>query len=129
MAVTTYKKTQGRPARQIALVAVVGGLSWLLISSVGVFVSKQSGFGWLLICVGIIAGVGFVSVSLLNRPRWADFLISVQAEVDKVTWPSTNEVRRATVVVLGLLFSMAVVIFLFDTFWQWVFKTVGFLVI
>ncbi|MEQ1933151.1 MAG: preprotein translocase subunit SecE, partial [Fimbriimonadaceae bacterium] len=60
-------------------------------------------------------------------PRWADFLISVQAEIDRVTWPSVVEVKRATVVVLVLITSMAVVMFCFDLIWQWVFQVIGFL--
>ena len=127
MLVTTYKKNQGRPARQIALCVVVACLSWLLIEVAAMFVRRQVGIQWLGICVLVIAAVAWVSAVLLNRPRWADFLISVQAEIDKVTWPSNLEVRRSTVVVLVLIVSMAVVIFCFDLIWQWVFKIIGFL--
>ena len=66
-------------------------------------------------------------MAILNRPRWADFLISVQAEIDKVTWPSKAEVHKHTLVVLVLLVSMSVIVFAFDIVWQWVFKTIGFL--
>lgn len=127
MALTTYKKTQGRPTRQIALCVIIAALSWLLISAAGLLISRHTGIGWLSICIGVVAAAGLISVVLLNRPRWADFLISVQAEIDKVTWPSKGEVRKATMVVLVLLVSMACVIFVFDVIWQWVFKTIGFL--
>ena len=127
MAVTTYKKNQGRPARQIALCVVVASLSWLLISVVALFVRRQVGIQWLGICVAVVLVAAWLSTVLLNRPRWADFLISVQQEIDKVTWPSTQEVKRATVVVLILITSMAVVIFCFDLIWQWVFQVIGFL--
>ena len=63
----------------------------------------------------------------LNKSKWADFLISVQAEIDKVTWPSGIEVKRATVVVLALITSMAIVMFCFDFIWQWAFQVIGFL--
>ena len=140
IAITTYKKTQGRPTRQIALCILAGLLSWLLITAITLFqpalnsalekykVDWRPGhIFWLNIWLSII-GVAFViSVASLNRPRWADFLISVQAEVDKVTWPSSAEVRKATVVVLALLVTMAVVIFAFDAIWQWVFEMIGFL--
>ena len=137
MALTTYKKTQGRPTRQIALCVVVVGLSWLLVQTGALarpllkttfeFVGIGSAIGWLFLCLVLVGLSGLLAFALLNRPRWADFLISVQAEIDKVTWPSKAEVRKATVVVLILLVSMAVVIFLFDVIWQWVFKTIGFL--
>ncbi len=127
MALTNYKKTQGRPARQVALCVVIAALSWLLISVAAMFVRRQVGIGWLSVCVLVIGVAGVISVVLLNRPRWADFLISVQAEIDKVTWPSKAEVQKHTLVVLVLLVSMAVIIFAFDIVWQWVFKTIGFL--
>jgi preprotein translocase subunit SecE len=127
MALTTYKKTQGRPTRQIALCVVIASLSWLLIQVASMFVRRQVGIGWLSICIAVVGLAGLVSVVLLNRPRWADFLISVQAEIDKVTWPSKSEVHKATIVVLVLLVSMAIVIFMFDLIWQWVFKAIGFL--
>lgn len=127
MGLTNYKKTQGRPTRQIALCVVVSLLSWVFISSAAVFVRRQSGVLWLGVCLIAVVLASVISVLFLNRPRWADFLISVQSEIDKVTWPSKAEVKRCTIVVLMLLFSMAGVVFVFDVIWQWVFRTVGFL--
>ena len=127
MSVTSYKKNQGRPARQIALCIVAACVSWLAISICAMFVRRQIGVQWLGVCIGVIVVSVWLSMVLLNRPRWADFLISVQAEVDKVTWPSTGEVKQATAVVLILITSMAVVIFCFDLIWQWVFQVIGFL--
>lgn len=127
MGLTNYKKTQGRPTRQIALCVVIASLSWLLISVAALFVRRQVGIGWLSICIIAIGVAGAISVALLNRPRWADFLISVQAEIDKVTWPSKSEVHKHTLVVLVLLVSIAAIVFAFDIVWQWVFKTIGFL--
>lgn len=129
MGLPNYKKTQGRPTRQIALCVVVASLSWLLISAVALFARRLvGGIGWLSICVVVICLAGVISVAILNRPRWADFLISVQAEIDKVTWPSKAEVHKHTIVVLVLLVSMSVVVFGFDIVWMWVFRTIGFLV-
>lgn len=127
MGLTNYKKAQGRPARQVALCVVIGALSWLMISVAGLLVRRQVGIFWLSVCVAVIALAGVISIIVLNRPRWADFLISVQAEIDKVTWPSRAEVHKHTLVVLILLLSMSVVVFAFDIVWQWVFKTIGFL--
>lgn len=127
MSVTAYKKNQGRPTRQIALCAVVAVLSWFLIQVSSLFWKKQSGLPWLGMTVLAIGASAFLSVVLLNRPKWADFLISVQQEIDRVTWPSMLEVKRATIVVLFLLSSMSVLIFGFDLVWQWVFELIGFL--
>jgi preprotein translocase subunit SecE len=127
MGLTNYKRTQGRPTRQIALCVAVSLLSWVFISAAAVFIRRQSGVLWLSICLVSVVLASMVSVLFLNRPRWADFLISVQSEIDKVTWPSKSEIKKNTIVVLVLLFSMASIVFVFDLVWQWVFKTVGFL--
>lgn len=127
MGITDYKKTQGRPTRQIAYCVVIGALSWLLISVAGLFFRRQVGILWLGACVVAISSAAVVAGFLLNRRRWADFLISVQVEIDKVTWPSKAEVYRHTLVVLVLLVFMSLVIFVFDVVWQWVFKTIDFL--
>ncbi len=127
MAISAYKKNQGRPTRQIALCVLAAALSWLLISIIALTGVRQVGVQWLAICSVAIVVSGFLAVVLLNKPRWADFLISVQGEIDKVTWPTSKEVRRATAVVMALIVTMAVVLFCFDLIWQWVFKTIGFL--
>lgn len=127
MGLTNYKRSQGRPTRQIALCVIVSLLSWVFISAAAVFVRRQSGVLWLSICLVAVVMASVISVLFLNRPRWADFLISVQSEIDKVTWPSKAEVKRHTIVVLVLLFSVASIVFVFDIIWQWVFKTIGFL--
>ena len=122
-----YKRKQGRPSRQIALCVATSCLSWLAIQIASVFVIKQSGAIWLGICVVAIVVSGIVSSITLEKPRFSDFLISVQSEIDKITWPSTSEVKRATLVVLFLIASMACVMFIFDVVWQWVFQVLGFL--
>lgn len=127
MPVIGYKKHQGRPTRQIALCAVASSLSWLLISVLSIFVRRQAGFQWLGGCIGVVFVCVWISMVLLNKSKWADFLISVQAEIDKVTWPSGVEVKRATVVVLALITSMAIVMFCFDFIWRWAFQVIGFL--
>ncbi len=122
-----YKKKQGKPSRQIAVCALAGCLAWLLIQVCSVFVSRQTGVLWLLTCVTMIVVSLVAAFAFISRAKVADFLISVQSEIDKVTWPSLSEVKRATVVVLVLIVAMAVVMFTFDLVWQWFFQVTGFL--
>ena len=63
----------------------------------------------------------------VNYPRFADFLISVEAEMDKVSWSSRQELYRATVVVVVTMFCLGAVLFLFDVFWQNFFEIIKFL--
>lgn len=125
--VRLYKRNQGKLTRQLtaaALVVVVGVGAWTL--SQGVLSGSQTPLR-----VGLptlIAAVGcWVIFRGVNYPRFADFLISVEAEMDKVTWSSRSELYRATVVVLVSMFSLGAVLFLFDMFWQMFFEAIGFL--
>jgi preprotein translocase subunit SecE len=73
-----------------------------------------------LIAIGIWTGFRVV-----NWPRFADFLIAVEAEMNKVTWPGKDELVRAAFVVIFTIFFLAVSLFLFDIIWQQVFSTLG----
>jgi len=61
----------------------------------------------------------------VNYPKFADFLVSVEAEMAKVSWPSKGELYRATVVVIVTMFLLAAMLFAFDTIWQWFFRLIG----
>ena len=58
-------------------------------------------------------------------PKFSDFLISVEAEMTKVSWPSRAELYRASLVVVVVIFLMAVLLFGFDLFWRWLFQLIG----
>jgi len=53
----------------------------------------------------------------------AAFLGEVQGEVKKVTWPDKEQLKNATLVIIGFVLVMSVVIGLMDIILQWVFVT------
>ena len=57
----------------------------------------------------------------VNYPRFADFLISVEAEMDKVSWASWPELYRSTIVVISTMLFLGVTLFVFDVIWQTLF--------
>jgi len=61
----------------------------------------------------------------VNVPQFADFLIAVEAEMAKVSWPTRTEVYRSSAVVLVMIFSLAVVLFVFDFLWSQLFQWIG----
>jgi preprotein translocase subunit SecE len=63
-----------------------------------------------------IAGIWAV-YRLVNYPPFADFLIDVEGEMAKVSWPSAGELKRATVVVLTTMITLSLVLFLYDNLW------------
>jgi len=60
--------------------------------------------------VGSIVGV----YVLVNRPRVAGFLVEVEGELRKVSWPTRREVLGSTLVVLILMAVLSAYIFLVD---------------
>lgn len=121
-----YKRNQGRVARQatFASCAVIVLLAaWSLSQSgyvSGLFTASQYLIPSVLIAVGI-----WISYRLVNFSRFADFLIAVEAEMNKVSWPSKDELIRASVVVIFVIFALAALLFAFDIIWRALFQFLG----
>ena len=106
-----YKRSQGKVARQLtvaALAAVVGVGSWLL-SEMG-----DDAVGRYVIPLVVLATGLWASWRIVNVPRFADFLISVEAEMNKVSWPARSELLRASLVVIIVIFFLAGLLFIYD---------------
>jgi preprotein translocase subunit SecE len=138
-----YKPTQGRIARQ-----VTGGAIWVAFA-IGAWRWFQTGYGfewiagvmqqalgreqglavagWLVYLLpGLVLAFGiWFGYRLVNYSRFADFLIAVEAEMNKVTWPSQDELVRASVVVILLLMMFAALLFFFDIIWYEIFHLLG----
>lgn len=70
---------------------------------------------------------GWMIFRAVNYPRFADFLISVEAEMDKVSWPSRRELYRSTMVVLCTMFFLGFMLLTFDALWKPFFELIRFL--
>jgi preprotein translocase subunit SecE len=55
--------------------------------------------------------------------RLMDFLREVRSEIQKVTWPTMEELRKATVVIVIFVVLLGIVIGLMDSLLQLVFVT------
>lgn len=118
-----YKPSQGRVTRQVTC-----GALWLvmLIAAYRLYVALFDApamahyFGpTLLVVLGCWA-----SYRLVNYPRFADFLIAVEAEMNKVSWPSWHELVRSSLVVIFVMFALAAVLLGFDALWTFLFRDV-----
>jgi len=125
LAVDLYKRNQGRLARQLTAAAiglmVVAG-AYILSQGPMADYSRGVKVG---VPLAISALAAWIVFRLVNYPRFAEFLISVEAEMGKVSWASKQELYRATVVVLCTMFFLAFVLFFFDFLWQWIFRQIG----
>ena len=120
-----YKRSQGRFTRQVtfftlAVVVVLGALSLrntLMAHFSGPFVVHG--------IPGILLLGGFwLSYRVVNLTRFADFLIAVEAEINKVTWPTRSELVRSSMVVILVIFSLAALLFVYDLVWQALFERI-----
>jgi preprotein translocase subunit SecE len=111
--VGVYKRNQGRIARQAtfaALAVIVALGAWSLSEFLQ---DKRPVFHYLVPFVLLIAGV-WASFRIVNMPSFADFLISVEGEMNKVSWPSRVELFRASMVVMVVIFFLAATLFMYD---------------
>lgn len=115
--VGVYKRTQGRIARQITFAAVALSIALGLFRLSTILTGKglewQLGLPLVLLVPGIWA-----AFRLVNVPAFADFLIAVEAEMNKVSWPTRTELFRASIVVLVMMFAMGVFLAVCDLFWK-----------
>ncbi|MCG8587251.1 MAG: preprotein translocase subunit SecE [Pirellulales bacterium] len=120
----TYKRSQGRIARQAtfaSIAAIIGLGAWR-------FSALQQGKGvvWEIVVPLAILLVGaWLSFRLVQWPKFADFLIAVEAEMNKVSWPTRAELFRASMVVLATIFIMTIALFAFDYIWTQIFWLIG----
>lgn len=122
-----FKRNQGRLVRlwtwvALAIVAVWG--AWTLQARIFVEYadSVRIGVPTLIALVGMWA-----AFRLIHYPPFADFLIDVEGEMTKVSWPAWSELWRATVVVLVTMFLFSIVLFGYDVLWQFLLQQIGIL--
>lgn len=72
----------------------------------------------------LVAGL-WVCFRVNNYPKFADFLIAVEGEMHKVSWPTWPVLVRSSMVVIALIFLMAFALFLFDVVWKIMFQAIG----
>lgn len=121
-----YKRNQGRLTRQLSWVGMAMLVffgTWTLSQALMDY-SRPVRVG-LPLAIAVVGG--WVLFRVVNFPRFADFLISVEAEMDKVSWASRKELHRATVVVVCTMFFLGFVLFVYDQLWFMFFKAVGIL--
>jgi preprotein translocase subunit SecE len=108
-----YKRNQGRIARQatFAAMAVIVGLGAWSLSEF--YQDKGPTLHYFVPFVLLLAGL-WISFRIVNMPNFADFLISVEGEMNKVSWPSRGELFRAAMVVMVVIFFLAGLLFMYD---------------
>ncbi len=125
--INIYKRTQGQRVRQSTALAIAIA-SLVAASSLSVNVFGGAGDLLKFGAPALVALMGcWFGFRIVNHPPAADFMIGVQAEMDKVSWPTWPQLWRATIVVLVVMVLLSCALLLFDVIWRYVFTAVGFL--
>ena len=116
-----YKRNQGRIARLAtfyALVTIVGLGCWRLTQ----YYSDQDPPLHYYIPLAFLTVGLWASYRIVNMPAFADFLISVEGEMNKVSWPSRGELYRASLVVILVIFFLAGILYGYDLALTWILR-------
>jgi len=112
---------ENAPNKPVHLIYLCGAvllfylLQWSIDWVWGYFGTSPSEFK-----MSLMAAIGAVvaGVVLYRNDRVYHLANEVSSELKKVTWPTAKEVRSATVVVVVMAVTSAVILFLFDLVWS-----------
>lgn len=121
-----YKPQQGRIVRQVTFlsIAVVALLVGADVSRMSYFDELFTGSSYAVFGLVAVVGVWF-AYRIVNYPVFTDFLIAVEAEMKKVSWPAWPQLWAASQVVIFVIFSMAISLWVFDILWTKIFQIIG----
>jgi preprotein translocase subunit SecE len=130
-----YKRSQGYYTRMGttlgAGVLVLAGADWLYSALEGIAPSVDFNQGAalyvrVLVAVGIPGLFALLTYWLVGVNRKAcDFLIATEGEMKKVSWSTKNELWGSTKVVIFFTLLMALLLFIVDLFFLFVFSAIG----
>jgi preprotein translocase subunit SecE len=124
-----FKRNQGQLVRRltaIAIAVVLGFGCW----SFNAWIENSSDLPDVVksIVPIALALAGFwLAFRVVNYPPFANFLISVEAEMDKVSWADWAYLKRATAVVLCTMVFLGFVLAAYDYLWFRLFTFIGIL--
>ncbi|AQT69865.1 preprotein translocase subunit SecE [Anaerohalosphaera lusitana] len=119
MGLKIYKSGQGYHTRLwtgISIFALVATGCYVLygqLAQAGILVQTLVPMA---ICVAFAGGLFW----LLNNRKVADFLISAEGEIKKVSWSSRREIVSSTMVVISVVIIMMILLFLADFVFRYV---------
>lgn len=115
-----FKPKQGRHARQATLIAIGAVLAtgawslrnWMIAEGY----SNNLSLG---VPLAVLAVTGWAAFRLIQLPKFAEFLIAVEAEMNKVSWPTQSQLLKASSVVIFVIFGLAMLLYAYDTILSW----------
>jgi len=118
-----YKRTQGKLTRQLTCIAIWLAAALLayrvyyarsVFAFVDQWVAGSSTYVGYAVPVVVLAVGLWLGYRIVNYAPFADFLIAVEAEMSKVSWPTQQQLVRASAVVIILILGLTVIVFVYD---------------
>jgi len=127
-----YKRGQGKYTR------LCSAFGWAIIAGLGclaLYQKLQAADFWgvdprtrmwlqTMMPVGLFVILCLIIYWLVNKPSLADFMISAEGEMKKVSWSSKKEIAVSTSIVIVVVILMAVFLGITDTVFQLFFNEV-----
>jgi len=82
--------------------------------------AADDNLGRYIVPLTVLAVGAWAAFRIVNIPRFAEFLISVENEMNKVSWPSRGELYRASLVVIVVIFLLTAILFTYDLTLGWI---------
>ena len=130
-----YKRTQGKMTRQLTCFAIWLGAFllayrvyvfrnglWSFAEQWGTGASSYLGYGMPVVILLVGLWLGY---RIVNYAPFADFLIAVEAEMSKVSWPTQQQLIRASAVVIILILGLTMIVFVYDILLRYVLVKLG----
>ena len=123
MAFNIYKRGQGYYTRLYTAFAI------FVIAAFGCYAlyGKLNGANiWVetLVPTAVCVVFGLFAYWLVNKPNVADFMISAEGEIKKVSWSSRKEIIASTFIVIIVVMAMAGMLWVTDMAFQMLFRYV-----
>jgi preprotein translocase subunit SecE len=120
-----YKPTQGKRARlwsALALGTVVAAGIYTFYNYALADTGRLISYNTTLLIVLVAA---WIIWRVVEYPPFADFLIATEAEMNKVSWSSWNDLKRATAVVLATVLIISLFLLGVDVLWSKLLQIIG----
>ena len=123
MSFKIYKRGQGYYTR---LYSALAGFVIVASGSYALYGKLQGTSIWVntLVPAGVCALLGLLIYWLVNKPALADFMISAEGEIKKVSWSSRREIITSTFIVIGVVMLMSAMLFVADFSFKYLFMEV-----
>lgn len=122
-----YKPNQGRMVRQVTFIAIALAVAFGCFSLASGLLGGEDQPIQVGVPLGIWVVLCWVAFRVVNVPRFADFLISVESELEKVVWPGRKQVMQSTIVVIVTMLFLGVFLAVVDFVWKWFFSLIHFI--